>query len=196
MSGLMGNRSLASQTHETNPRADHFQYHGRGMIRAWYWKRSALGLVGSDLLDWGDSTYKRRTSNSQSAPWLWKWPNKPEVEGRFSDPPTKNSPVINSRYFDRIHVYWYVAHAHAARHATLELMCVVVNSAVRSGDSYYKTENADDGKAKSRDTRATNCEGDSERPANPFIFALPWRYRHLGFHLRGTVSFSRRQAFF
>ena len=66
-----------------------------------------------------------------------------------------------------------------------------VNSAVRSGDS-YKTENADDGKAKSRDTRATNCEaGTRERPANLFILALPCRCRHasLGFTY---VSFSRR----
>ena len=66
-----------------------------------------------------------------------------------------------------------------------------MNSAVRSRDS-YKTENADDGKAKSRDTRATNCEaGTRERPANLFILALPCRCRHasLGFTY---VSFSRR----
>ena len=65
-----------------------------------------------------------------------------------------------------------------------------VNSAVCSGDS-YKTENADDGKAKSRDTCATNCEaGTRERPANLFILALPCRCRHasLGFTY---VSFSR-----
>ena len=36
-------------------------------------------------------------------------------------------------------------------------MHAYVNSAVRAGDS-CKTKNADDGKAKSRDTRATNCE--------------------------------------
>ena len=41
------------------------------------------------------------------------------------------------------------------RHATL--MCVVVNSAVHSGDS-YKIKNGNNGKTKSRDTRATNCE--------------------------------------
>ena len=66
-----------------------------------------------------------------------------------------------------------------------------VNSAVRSGDS-YKTENADNGKARSRDTHATNCEaGTRERPANLFILALPCRCRHasLGFTY---VSFSRR----
>ena len=66
-----------------------------------------------------------------------------------------------------------------------------VRSAVRSVDS-YKTENAYDGKAKSRDTRATNCEvGTRERPANLFILALPCRCRHasLGFTY---VSFSRR----
>ena len=50
---------------------------------------------------------------------------------------------------------------------------VVVNGAVHSGNS-YKTENADDGKAKSRDTRATNCEARMrERPVNLFILALP-----------------------
>ena len=66
-----------------------------------------------------------------------------------------------------------------------------VNSAVRSRDS-YKTENADDGKAKSRDTRATNCEaGTRERPANLLILALPCRFHHvsLGFTY---ISFSRR----
>ena len=65
-----------------------------------------------------------------------------------------------------------------------------MNSAVRSRDS-YKTENAEDGKAKSRDTRATNCEAETrERPANLFILALPCRCRHasLGFTY---VSFSR-----
>ena len=66
-----------------------------------------------------------------------------------------------------------------------------VNSAVHSGDS-YKTKNADDGKAKSRDTRVTNCKaGTRERPANLFILALPCRCRHasLGFTY---ISFSRR----
>ena len=53
-----------------------------------------------------------------------------------------------------------------------------VNSAVCSRDS-YKTENADNGKAKSRDTHATNCEaGTRERPANFFILALPCRSMH------------------
>ena len=66
-----------------------------------------------------------------------------------------------------------------------------VNSAVRSGDS-YKTENVDDGKAKSRDTRATHCEaGTSERPANLFILALPCRCRHASLDFT-YVSFSRR----
>ena len=63
-----------------------------------------------------------------------------------------------------------------------------VNSPVRSGDS-YKT---DDWKAKSRDTRTTNCEaGTRERPVNLFILALPCWCRHasLGFTY---VSFSRR----
>ena len=62
---------------------------------------------------------------------------------------------------------------------------------VGSHDS-YKTENADDGKAKSRHIRAINCEaGASERPANLFILALPCRCHHasLGFTY---VSFSRR----
>ena len=66
-----------------------------------------------------------------------------------------------------------------------------VNNAVHSRDS-YKTENADDGKAKSRDTRTTNCEaGMRERPANLFILALPCQSRHasLGFTY---VSFSHR----
>ena len=55
------------------------------------------------------------------------------------------------------------------RHATF--MCVVVNRAVRSADS-YKTENTDDRKAKSREIRAMNCEaGTRERPVNlsPFL---------------------------
>ena len=59
------------------------------------------------------------------------------------------------------------------------LMRVVVNSVVSSSGDRYKTENADDGKAKSRgDTRATNCEaGTRERPANLFILALScWCY--------------------
>ena len=66
-----------------------------------------------------------------------------------------------------------------------------VNSAVRNRDS-YKTENIDDGKAKSRDTRATDCEaGTIERSANLFILALSCQCRHasLGFTY---VSFSRR----
>ena len=59
-----------------------------------------------------------------------------------------------------------VARAHAAK-PPCHTHVRHVNSALRSGDS-YKTENADDGKAKSRDTRATNCEaGTRERPANP-----------------------------
>ena len=86
--------------------------------------------------------------------------------------------------------YWYVARAHAAK-PPCHTHVRHVNSSVRSGDS-YKTENADDGKAKSRDTRATNCEaGMRERPANFFILALPCRCRHasLGFTY---VSFSRQ----
>ena len=81
--------------------------------------------------------------------------------------------------------YIYVARAHAAK-PPCHTHVRHVNSAVRSGDS-YKTENADDGKAKSRDTRATNCEaGTRERPANLFILALPCRCRHasLGFYVR------------
>ena len=69
-------------------------------------------------------------------------------------------------------------------HATL--MSVVVNGAVRSasGDS-YKTENADDGKAKSRDTRATNCEaGMRDRPANCFILGFLVGVTILGFNIR------------
>ena len=52
--------------------------------------------------------------------------------------------------------YWYVARAHAA------------SSAVHSSGDSYKTKNADDRKAKSReDTCAMNCEaGMRERPAN------------------------------
>ena len=55
------------------------------------------------------------------------------------------------------------------------------NSAVHSRD-IYKTENADDVKAKSRDTHTMNCEaGTRERPANlsPCI---------LGFHVRQFFS--------
>ena len=58
--------------------------------------------------------------------------------------------------------------AKLSRHVTL--MCIVVNSAVCSSG---ETEN-DKGKAKSRDTRTTNCEaGMRERPVNLFILALP-----------------------
>ena len=58
-------------------------------------------------------------------------------------------------------------------HATL--MCVVANSAVHSGDS-YKIKNANNGKTKSRDTRATNCEaGMRERDQQ---ISLPCWCRH------------------
>jgi len=77
--------------------------------------------------------------------------------------------------------YWYVARAHAATPP-----CHThVNSAVRSGDS-FKTENADDGKAKSRDARATaRLERETSEPL------LPCRCRHtciLGFHVRQFFS--------
>ena len=159
------------------------------MIRAWYWKRFALGLVGSDLLDLGDSTCKRRTSNSQSAPWLWKWLNKPEVEGRFSDPPIKNSDRDRPCHVILIRCTCPRCHA-MPRSSSCAWWWTV--QCVSSGDS-YKTENTDDGKAKSRDTRgrATNCEaGTRERSANLFIFVFPWRYRHLGFHVQYGQFFS------
>ena len=55
---------------------------------------------------------------------------------------------------------------------------VVVNSAVRSDDS-YKTKNADNGKAKSWDTRVMNCEtGTRERSVNLFMLALPCQCHH------------------
>ena len=112
--------------------------------------------------------------------------------GRSTDRPTDraiNQPTnrpcpSHSRDTDTLHVPTL-----PSRHAHTHVQHV--NSAVRSGDS-YKTENADDGKVKSRDTRATNCEaGTRERPANLFILALPCRCRHasLGFTY---VSFSRR----
>ena len=66
-----------------------------------------------------------------------------------------------------------------------------VNSTVRSRDS-YKTENANDGKAKSRNTRARNCEGGMrERPVNLFILALPCQCHHVSLSFT-YVSFSRR----
>ena len=62
-----------------------------------------------------------------------------------------------------------------------------VNSAVRSGDS-YKTENADDGKAKSRDTRATNCEaGTRDQRTSSYLRFLvgvamhPWVFTYVSF---------------
>ena len=64
-----------------------------------------------------------------------------------------------------------------------------MKSAVRSGYT-YKTENANDWKVKSWDTRTTNCEaGARERPANLFILALPCQCHHasLGFTY---ISFS------
>ena len=91
--------------------------------------------------------------------------------------------------------YRYVAHAHAVmlcHHATL----MHVNSAdpVCSGDS-YKTEDADDGKTKSRDTHAMNCEGGMrERPANLFILALPCRCRHASLAFT-CVSLSRQSLY-
>ena len=96
------------------------------------------------------------------------------------DRPTDRPCPSHSRDTDTLYVPML-----PTRHATL---MSDVNSAVRSGDSYK----ADNGKAKSRDTRATNCEaGTRERPANLFILALPCRCRHasLGFTY---VSFSRR----
>ena len=69
--------------------------------------------------------------------------------------------------------------------ATLALMCMcmVVSNTVRNGDS-YKTKNANDGKAKSRDTRATNWEARTkERPANLFM------------HTCGSLSVSPSLAF-
>ena len=82
-------------------------------------------------------------------------------------------------------------------------MSVVVNSAVRSasGDS-SKTENPDDGKAKSRDTRATNCKvGMRDRPANCFILGFLVGVAILGFNTcqffnwsLHTNPFSHKQA--
>ena len=57
--------------------------------------------------------------------------------------------------------YIYVARAHAAK-PPCHTHVRHVNSAVRSGDS-YKTENADDGKAKSRDTRRNELRSWNER---------------------------------
>ena len=99
---------------------------------------------------------------------------------RLSDRPC----LSHSRDTDILHVPTLPHHAVPPCYAH-------VNSAVRSRDS-YKTENADDGKAKSRDNCATNCEaGMRERPANLFVLALPCRCRHasLGFMY---VRFSRR----
>ena len=79
-------------------------------------------------------------------------------------------PINRVHPTDTLHMPTLPRHAH-------------VNSAVRNGDS-YKTENVDDGKAKSRDTHTTNCKaGTRERPANLFILALPCWCRHasLGF---------------
>ena len=100
-----------------------------------------------------------------------------------TDRPTDRPCPSHSRDTDTLHVPTLPSRlATHVRH---------VNSAVRSRDS-YKTENADDGKAKSRDTRATHCEaGTSERPANLFILALPCRCRHASLDFT-YVSFSRR----
>ena len=66
--------------------------------------------------------------------------------------------LSHSRDTDTLHVPTLPCHARA--------------NSVRSGDC-YKPVNADDGKAKSRDTRATNCgAGTRERPANLFILTL------------------------
>ena len=84
----------------------------------------------------------------------------------------------------------HVARAHAAKPP-----CHThVNSAVHSGDS-YKTENADDRKAKSRDTCTTNCEAGTRERDQLFILALPCRCRHpsLGFMY---LSFSPRLLLF
>ena len=58
-------------------------------------------------------------------------------------------------------------------HATL--MCVVMNSAVCSGDS-YKTDIADESE-KQRHSR-NELQGWNKRPANLFILALPCRCCH------------------
>ena len=78
-----------------------------------------------------------------------------------------------------------------SHHVTL--MCVVVNSAVHSSGDNYKTENTDDGQAKSRgDTRTMNCEaGTRDRPANLLILALPHWCRHPFTY----ISFSRQSLY-
>ena len=98
--------------------------------------------------------------------------------------------------------YRYIACAHAGTpyKAMPRLrLCthMMVNSAVHIGDS-YKTENADNGEAKSWDTCAKNCEAETrEKSANLFILALPCRCRHPWLSRMSTFSIvTLRKSFF
>ena len=167
-------------------------------IHRWYWSASV-----SHLATWGKSSSKhlekslkmgslfmerifRSTPNGilTAHTWVAAWCETEALQYHLCSIYRQLWGLVVSVLFTW---YWYVALAHAATPPCQWH----VNSAVCSGDS-YKTENADDGKAKSRDTRATNCEaGTRERPANLFILPLPCRCRHvsLGFTY---VLFSRR----
>ena len=105
--------------------------------------------------------------------------------GRSTDRPT-------DRPTDRVRPIHVIlirgARAHAAK-PPCQTHVRHVNSAVRSGDS-YKTENADDGKAKSRDTRATNCEAGTRETSEPLHTCASFSVSPciLGFHVRQFFS--------
>ena len=121
---------------------------------------------------------------------------------RPTDRPTDQLCPSHSRDTDTLHVPTLLRAAAMPRSYLLRAAAMPrsyhVNSAVSSRDS-YKTENADDGEAKSRDTRATNCKaGTRERPGNLFILALPCLSRHasLGFTCQFYSSVTSHKPFF
>ena len=97
------------------------------------------------------------------------------------DRPTDRLCLSHSRDIDKLHVPTL-----PRRHATV-MWTVQSIVMIRS----YNTENADNGKVKSRDTRATNCEArTSERTSEPLhtcasLSVLPCI---LGFHVRQFFS--------
>ena len=78
--------------------------------------------------------------------------------------------------------YWDVARAHATMPRSHG------NSAVHSGDS-YKTKNANDGKAKSRDTHATNCEAETrDQQTSSYLCFFVGVATVLGFYIHQFFS--------
>ena len=114
------------------------------------------------------------------------------IGASLSEPHTSDVHRPTNQPTNRVHpIYMILICCTCPRYHVAPPCHTYVNSVVRSHDSYI-TKNADDGKVKSRNTRATNCEaGTRERPVNLFILALSCQCHHasLGFTY---VSFSHR----